>query len=118
MARSATNADVFNAVAEVQRRNILDLLAGGERSVNEVAESLRLRQPQASKHLQVLKQVGLVSVRVVGQQRLYRLNGEGLKPIYEWAKTFGRFWNESFDRLDEYLDELQRKESFNDREEK
>jgi DNA-binding transcriptional ArsR family regulator len=110
MARAATTSDAFNAVAEPQRRRILNLLGQGERSVNDVAGSLRLRQSQASKHLRVLREVGLVGVRVSGQQRLYKLNGEGLKPIHDWVTTFERFWNESFDRLDDYLNELQRKE--------
>lgn len=110
MARAATTSDAFNAVAEPQRRKILNLLAKGERSVNEVSRSLRFKQPQVSKHLRVLREVGLVSVRGSGQQRLYKLNGEGLKPIHDWVKTFERFWNESFDRLDNYLNELQRKE--------
>jgi DNA-binding transcriptional ArsR family regulator len=110
MARSPTTADAFNAVAEPRRREILALLALGECSVNDLAAKLRLKQPQASKHLAVLKKVGLVSVRVVGQQRLYKLNAEKLKPIHDWVKTFERFWNESFDRLDEYLKELQKEE--------
>jgi DNA-binding transcriptional ArsR family regulator len=110
MARSPTTSDVFNAVAETQRRHILDLLTEGERSVNQIAEALQLRQPQASKHLQVLKQVGLVIARGAGQQRLYRLNAQALKPIFEWVTPFERFWGESFDRLEAYLDELQRKE--------
>ncbi len=109
MARSATTSDAFNAVAEPRRRQILDLLAaGGERSVNEVAASLRLKQPQASKHLRVLRQVGLVRVRGSGRQRLYGLNAEGLKPVHDWVKSFERFWHESLDRLDEYLKELQK----------
>ena len=107
MARLATTTDVFNAVAEPQRRQILSLLARGEQSVNDIARSLHLKQPQASKHLGVLRQVGLVSVRGAAQQRLYRLNGEGLKSIYDWVKTFERFWNQSFDRLEDYLKELQ-----------
>lgn len=107
MPRLATTADVFNAVAEPQRRNILSLLARGERPVNDLAEVLHITQPQASKHLRVLRQVRLVSVRGVGQQRLYRLNGEGLKPVHDWVKGFEQFWNESFDRLADYLDELQ-----------
>ena len=107
MPRMATNADVFNAVAEPQRRNILSLLAQGERPVNDLADVLHITQPQASKHLRVLREVRLVSVRTVGQQRLYRLNGEGLKPVHDWAKGFEQFWNESFDRLGDYLDELQ-----------
>jgi len=110
MARSATTSDAFNAVAEPQRRRILNLLAGGERSVNDIAEALGITQPQASKHLRVLKEVGLVSVRGAGQQRLYKLLGRGLKPIHDWVGTFERFWNESFDRLAEYLNELQAQE--------
>jgi DNA-binding transcriptional ArsR family regulator len=109
MARAATTSDVFNAVAEPRRRKILTLLAKGERSVNDVAGALRVRQPQASKHLRVLKHVGLVKVRSEGQQRLYAINGRGLKPIHEWTKGFEQFWNESFDRLDDYLAELQGK---------
>ena len=109
MARLATTADVFNAVAEPQRRQILDLLAKGERSVNEIAELLDLKQPQVSKHLRVLRAVELVSVREAGQQRLYRLKGEGLKPIHDWVKPFEQLWNERFDRLAAYLDELQAK---------
>ena len=114
MARSATTSDVFNAIAEAQRRPIIDLLSHGERSVNDVAAALGIRQPQASKHLRVLKEVDLVSVRGSGQQRLYRLNGEGLKPIHDWTMTFERFWAESFDRLDEYLKQIQSKEKKND----
>ena len=111
MARSATTSDVFNAIAEAQRRQIIDLLSHGERSVNDVAAALGIRQPQASKHLRVLKEVDLVSVRGSGQQRLYRLNGEGLKPIHDWTMTFERFWEKSFDRLDEYLKQIQSKEN-------
>ena len=110
MARTATTTDAFNAVAEPRRRQILDLLTRGERSVNDVAGSLRVRQPQASKHLRVLREVGLVTVRGAGRKRLYRLNGAGLKPIHDWVKGYERFWLESFDRLAEYLDELQKKE--------
>ena len=115
MARLATTSDVFNAVAEPRRRRILNLLTRGERSVNDVAKSLRFKQPQVSKHLRVLKQVGLVSVRGMGQQRLYKLNGDGLKPIHDWVKTFEQFWSESFDRLADYLDELQDQEKSNAR---
>jgi len=114
MARLATTTDVFNAVAEPQRRNILTLLTQGERSVNDIAESLRVRQPQVSKHLRVLKQVGLVSVRGSGQQRLYRLNGAGLKPIHDWVKPFEHLWNQRLDRLADYLDEVQRQEHLNE----
>ncbi len=110
MARMATTSDVFNAVAEPRRRLILDLLSQGERSVSDIARSLGLKQPQVSKHLRVLRQVGLVSVRGSGQQRLYSLNGEGLKPVHDWVGRYERFWIESLDRLADYLDELQRKE--------
>jgi Predicted transcriptional regulators len=106
MARAATTSDVFNAVAEPRRRQILNLLKGGERSVNELARSLRVRQPQASKHLRVLKEVGLVHVREAGQQRLYALEDEGLKPIHDWVTSFTQLRSESFDRLDQYLQDL------------
>jgi DNA-binding transcriptional ArsR family regulator len=108
MARVPTTADAFNAVAEPRRRQILDLLARGERPVNDVVAALGLTQPQVSKHLRVLRAVGLVSVRGAGQQRLYKLNAEKLKPIHDWVKSFEQFWNENFDRLDEYLKELQK----------
>lgn len=114
MARALTTANVFNAVAEPQRWQILKLLAEGERSVNEIAEALHFKQPQVSKHLRVLKQVGLVNVRGVGQRRLYRLEGENLKPIYDWVKSFEQLWNERFDRLTEYLKELQKEEKINE----
>jgi DNA-binding transcriptional ArsR family regulator len=110
MARSPTTSDAFNAVAEPRRRQILDLLARGERPVNDVAASLGLAQPQVSKHLRVLREVGLVSVRGSGQQRLYRLNADRLKPIHDWVKSFEQFWNESLDRLDDYLKELQKEQ--------
>jgi DNA-binding transcriptional ArsR family regulator len=110
MARLATTSDVFNAIAEPQRRRILNLLAGGEQPVNFIAVSLRYKQPQVSKHLRVLREVGLVRVRGAGQQRLYKLDGKGLKPIHDWTKAFECFWNESFDRLDDYLKKLQQRE--------
>lgn len=110
MARLATTTDVFNAIAEPQRREILSLLAGGERSVAEITTALGARQPQVSKHLRVLREVGLVSVRGVGQQRLYRLNGAGLKPIHDWVQPFERIWSERLDRLADYLDVLQAEE--------
>jgi DNA-binding transcriptional ArsR family regulator len=99
MARSATTSDAFNAVAEPRRRQILDLLAGGERPVNGVVASLGLTQPQVSKHLRVLRKVGLVAVRGNGQQRLYRLNADRLKPIHDWVCTFERFWDHQLDRI-------------------
>src|SRR3954464_7428833 len=99
MARSPTTSDVFNAVAEPRRREILDLLARGERPVNDVVRSLGLGQPQVSKHLRVLREVGLVSVRDSGRQRLYRLNPERLKPIHDWVQTFEPFWDHQLDRI-------------------
>lgn len=108
MARLATTTDVFNAVAEPRRREILQLLVPGERTVNDIARVLCMAQPTASKHLKVLKEVGLVGVREAGQQRLYHLNAQGLKPIHEWTQQFAQFWNESFDRLDQLLVELQK----------
>ena len=110
MARAATTSDAFNAVAEPQRRRILTLLKGRERSVSELAGALRVSQSRASKHLRVLREVGLVSVREAGQQRLYKLDARGLKPIHDWVGGFEEFWGESFDRLNAYVKRLQRKE--------
>jgi DNA-binding transcriptional ArsR family regulator len=107
MARAATTSDVFNAIAEPQRREILLLLLRlGERPVTELAQDLWMSQPQASKHLRVLREVGLVRVRESGKQWLYGLDARGLRPVHEWAGGFERFWNESFDRLDEYVRDL------------
>jgi DNA-binding transcriptional ArsR family regulator len=106
MARAATTADAFNAVAEPRRRQILDLLAGGERPVNDLVALLGMAQPLVSKHLRVLREVGLVEVRDEGRQRMYRLNGATLKPIHDWVKTYERSWSERFDRLDAVLTEL------------
>ena len=110
MARAATTADAFNAVAEPRRRQILDALTGGERAVNELVDLLGLAQPQVSKHLRVLREVGAVDVREEGRQRLYRLNGRALKPIHDWVKAYERSWSERFDQLDAVLDDLKRKE--------
>src|SRR5919199_3498492 len=114
MARAATTADAFNAVAEPRRRQILDALARGEHAVNDLVALLGLAQPQVSKHLRVLREVGLVDVRDHGRQRLYRLNGRPLKPIHDWVKRFERSWTERFEALDEVLDELKREEERND----
>jgi DNA-binding transcriptional ArsR family regulator len=108
VARAATTADAFNAVAEPRRREILDALAGGERPVNDLVALLGLAQPQVSKHLRVLREVGLVDVRDRGRQRLYRLNGRALRPIHDWVKTYERSWSERFDQLDVVLDELKK----------
>ena len=113
MARAATTADAFNAVAELRRRKILDILSGGERPVNELVRELALPQPQVSKHLRVLREVGLVDARGDGRQRLYRLNGPALKPIHDWVKDFERTWAERFERLDAVLEELKEKEAGN-----
>jgi DNA-binding transcriptional ArsR family regulator len=108
MARAATTADAFNAVAEPRRRQILDALAAGERPVNDLVRLLGLAQPQVSKHLRVLRQVGAVEVRDEGRRRLYRLNGHALKPIHDWVKGYESSWSERFDRLDVVLEELKR----------
>src|SRR3954469_21487104 len=100
MARAATTSDVFNAIAEPQRREILALLRGGERPVTEVAHELGIAQPGASKHLRVLREVGLVRDRKAGKQRLYALDARGLRPVHEWTGGFERFWSESFEPLD------------------
>jgi DNA-binding transcriptional ArsR family regulator len=110
MARAATTADAFNAVAEPRRRQILDLLAGGERPVNDLVRMLGLAQPQVSKHLRVLREVGAVDVRGDGRRRLYRLNGLALKPIHDWVKEYEQSWAERFDQLDVVLEELKREE--------
>jgi DNA-binding transcriptional ArsR family regulator len=110
MARAATTADAFNAVAEPRRREILDALAGGERPVNELVRVLGLAQPQVSKHLRVLREVGAVDVRNDGRRRLYRVNSQALRPIHDWVTSYERMWSERFDELDVVLDELKRKE--------
>jgi DNA-binding transcriptional ArsR family regulator len=110
MARAATTADAFNAVAEPRRREILDALGGEERSVNDLVSLLGLAQPQVSKHLRVLREVGAVAVREDGRRRLYRLNGQALKPIHDWVKSYERLWSERFDQLDVVLGDLREKE--------
>jgi DNA-binding transcriptional ArsR family regulator len=110
MARAATTADAFNAVAESRRRQILDALAGGERPVNDLVRQLGMPQPQVSKHLRVLREVGAVDVRDEGRQRLYRLNGHALKPIHDWVKDYEHSWSERFQELDVVLEELMQKE--------
>ena len=110
MARAATTADAFNAVAEPRRRQILDVLADGELSVNAIVEELELAQPQVSKHLRVLREVGAVEVRDRGRQRLYRLNGHALKPIHDWVKSYERSWSERFEALDDVLEDLKQEQ--------
>jgi DNA-binding transcriptional ArsR family regulator len=106
MARAATTSDAFNAIAEPQRRHILTLLRAGERPVTDLAQELGMSQPQASKHLRVLREVGLVQFRGAGKQRLYGLDARGLQPVHAWVGEFERFWNERFDRLDAYVQDL------------
>ena len=97
-------------MAEPRRRQILDVLAGGERPVNDLVARLGLAQPQVSKHLRVLREVGVVEVRDEGRRRLYRLNGQALKPIHDWVKSYERTWTERFEQLDDVLEELKGKE--------
>jgi DNA-binding transcriptional ArsR family regulator len=106
MARAATTTDAFNAVAEPRRRQILEILAAGERPVNDLVAALGMAQPLVSKHLRVLREVGLVHVREEGRQRMYRLNGQPLQPIHEWVRGFAWTWERRFERMDEVLQEL------------
>ncbi len=99
MPRAATTTDVFNAVAEPKRRRLLGALKGGERSVNDIVAALKWPQPQVSKHLGVLRQVRLVSVRREGRQRLYRVNAERLKPIHDWVATYEELWQHQLERI-------------------
>jgi DNA-binding transcriptional ArsR family regulator len=110
MARATTTADVFNAIAEAHRREILDSLVGGEKSVGSIVEELAFSQPQVSKHLRVLSEVGLVQCRAVGRRRLYRLDPTCLRPLHDWVAKYEFLWSERLDRLDDYLTELQRNE--------
>jgi DNA-binding transcriptional ArsR family regulator len=110
MARAATTTDAFNAVAEPRRREILDALWGGERAVNDLVRLLGIGQPQVSKHLRVLREVGVVDVRDEGRQRLYRLNGPALKPIHDWVSGYEDLWSERFDELEVVLEDLKQKE--------
>src|SRR5260370_4248670 len=114
MAGAATTTDAFNAIAEPRRRQILDALAGGERPVNDLVRLLGLAQPQVSKHLRVLREVGAVDVRDQGRQRLYRLNGHALKPIHDWVASYERLWSERFDELGVVLEDLKQKEEGRD----
>jgi DNA-binding transcriptional ArsR family regulator len=110
MARTPTTHDPFNAVAEPRRRKVLEVLGAKELSVNEIVALLGWSQPTVSKHLGVLKKVGLVSERRAGRQRMYRVHAERLKTIHDWVTPFERYWSEGFERLDEILDGLKEKE--------
>ena len=110
MARLATTADAFNAIAEPRRRELLDVLAGGERPVKELVHALHLPQPQVSKHLRVLRDVGAVEVRADGRRRLYRLNPHALEPVHDWVARYAELWTDRFDLVDDVLDDLNREE--------
>src|SRR5713101_3674238 len=110
MARAATTTDAFNAVAAPRRRQILAVLACGEQPVNALVTALGLAQPHVSKHLRVLRAVGLVEVREEGRRRIYRLNGRSLRPIHDWVTRYAKSWNERFAALDEVLEDLKGKE--------
>ena len=107
VARSSTTADVFNAIAEAHRREVLDALIEGEKAVGEIVNHLSMSQPQVSKHLRVLSEVGLVRCRAEGRRRLYRLEAARLRPLQEWLVKYERAWNDRMDRMDDYLKELQ-----------
>ncbi len=113
MARSSTTSDVFNAIAEARRREVLDTLIAGEKAVGAIVNDLSMSQPQVSKHLRVLSEVGLVRCRAEGRRRLYRLEPEHLRPLHEWLVKYEQAWNDRMDRLDGYLKELN-KESVSD----
>lgn len=110
MARTPTTHDPFNAVAEPKRREVIEVLGMKELSVNQLVKKLGWTQPMVSKHLAVLKQVGLVSERREGRQRMYRVNAENLRPIYDWVAPFERIWNERFDRLDQVLEKMKKEQ--------
>ena len=107
MARSSTTSDVFNAIAETRRREILDTLIGGEKAVGAIVDDLSMSQPQVSKHLRVLSEVGLVSCRAEGRRRLYRLEPARLRPFHDWVAKHEQAWHDRLDRMDDYLKELQ-----------
>lgn len=108
VARAATTSDVFNAVADVHRRDILDVLIQGEKAVGAIVNDLSMSQPQVSKHLRVLSEVGLVTGRAEGRRRIYRLAPEQLRPLHDWVATYERVMNDRLDRIDDYLQEIQR----------
>jgi DNA-binding transcriptional ArsR family regulator len=107
VARASTTSDVFNAIAEADRREILDVLITGEKAVGEIVNDLSMSQPQVSKHLRVLSEVGLVRCRADGRRRLYRLEPAHLRPFHEWLAKYEQAWNDRLDRVDDYLKELQ-----------
>ncbi len=114
MARASTTSDVFNAIAEADRRAIMDVLMTGEKAVGAIVNDLSMSQPQVSKHLRVLSEVGLVRCRAEGRHRLYRVEPARLRPLHDWLAKYERAWNDRLDRMDDYLHELQDKESRGD----
>jgi len=114
VARSPATSDVFNAIAEVRRREILDALMAGEKAVGTIVADLSLSQPQVSKHLRVLSEVGLVKCRAQGRRRLYSLEPARLRPLHDWLARYEQLWNERLDRIDDYLKELQERENSSD----
>jgi DNA-binding transcriptional ArsR family regulator len=114
VARASTTSDVFNAIAEADRREILDVLMAGEKAVGAIVNDLSMSQPQVSKHLRVLSEVGLVRCRADGRRRLYRLEPAHLRPLHDWLAKYEQAWNDRLDRMDDYLQELQQKESGSD----
>jgi DNA-binding transcriptional ArsR family regulator len=109
VARASTTSDVFNAIAEPCRRDILDALMAGEKAVGTIVNDLSMSQPQVSKHLRVLSEVGLVRCRAEGRRRLYRLEPARLRPMHEWLVQYEQAWNDRLDRVDDYLQELQQR---------
>ena len=109
VARASTTSDVFNAIAEASRREILDVLMAGEKAVGAIVDDLSMSQPQVSRHLRVLSEVGLVKCRAQGRHRLYSLEPARLRPLHEWLAQYEQMWNERLDRIDDYLQELQSK---------
>lgn len=107
--RAATTSDAFNAVAEPRRREILSFLALEERPVGDIVRSLELEQPSVSKHLRVLREVGLVKVRREGRRMLYRTNADAIRPLYEWTSTFERFWRHQLSRIKERAEAHERR---------
>jgi DNA-binding transcriptional ArsR family regulator len=107
VARASTTSDVFNAIAEADRRAILDVLITGEKAVGAILNELSMSQPQVSKHLRVLSEVGLVRCRAEGRRRVYRLEPARLRPLRDWLANYEQAWNDRLDRMDDYLKELQ-----------
>jgi DNA-binding transcriptional ArsR family regulator len=114
VARASTTSDIFNAIAEADRREILDALIAGEKAVGEIVNDLSMSQPQVSKHLRVLSEVGLVRCRADGRRRLYRLEPARLRPLQEWLAKYEQAWNDRMDRVDDYLKELQQQKERSD----